>query len=61
MKNIKEIWMKYQMEKALQLIELDSPDLNELRIKELEKQMKKGILSSEPAYDIVFPVTKPEA
>ena len=61
MKNIKELWMKYQMEKALQLIELNSVDEHDLRIKELEKQMKSKLLSADMQYDMGFSVVKPEA
>ncbi|MBN2525552.1 MAG: hypothetical protein JXR76_04100 [Deltaproteobacteria bacterium] len=37
MKNVKELWMQYQLEKELQLVPVEVTDRNEERIKELRK------------------------
>ena len=39
MKNKKELWMQYQMEKELQLVPVEITDWNEERIRELQKQL----------------------
>ena len=61
MKDVKELWKKYQMETALQLIELDGPDHNETRIKELETKLKEALSTPAPGYDMAISKSRPEA
>ena len=54
-------WMKYQMETALQLIEAHSADPNEARLKELEKQLKSGMLFNLPGIEMAASKNRPQA
>ncbi|MBN2715876.1 MAG: hypothetical protein JXX14_08470 [Deltaproteobacteria bacterium] len=61
MEDIKKRWMEYQLETALQLIELDNADPNDARIDELNRRIRKEQLLTPFMYDMNVSAGKPEA